>query len=322
MSVAMDLSVGRVLTLLELLQAYRRMSAAEIGRRLEVDARTVRRYVAGLQEMGIPVESERGRAGGYRLRPGFKIPPLMFTNEEALVIVLGLLSVQRLGLIGDPAAVQGAMAKLNRVLPDGLRARVQAMQEMLGLGLNRVARGSADADTVLTLASAARDGQRVRLNYRSATKETTERLVDPYGVAFQSGHWYVVAWDHLREDLRSFRLDRVLTAEVTKEVFQRPPDFDPVEHMQITMATLPYYTWVTEVILDLPFTEARRRVPSSLGTLQATPSGVLLRLGADDLDWAARFLAELGCDFTVVRPPELRPALMRLAERLAAAAER
>jgi len=94
----------------------------------------------------------------------------MFTNEEALVIVLGLLSVQRLGLIGDPAAVQGAMAKLNRVLPDGLRARVQAMQEMLGLGLNRVARGSADADTVLTLASAARDGQRVRLNYRSATK--------------------------------------------------------------------------------------------------------------------------------------------------------
>jgi predicted DNA-binding transcriptional regulator YafY len=269
--------------------------------------------------MGIPVESERGRAGGYRLRPGFKIPPLMFTNDEAVVIVLGLLSVQRLGLATDPSAVQGAMAKLNRVLPDGLRARVQAMQEMLGLGLNHVARGSADADTVLTLASAARDGHRVRLGYRSALKETTERLVDPYGVAFQSGHWYVVAWDHLRGDLRSFRLDRVLAAEVTKEVFERPASFDPVAHMQNTIATLPY-DWLAEVILDLPLAEARRRVPRSLGTIEATPDGVLLRLGADDLDWAARFLAELGCGFRVVSPPELRPALSRLAARLAAAA--
>jgi predicted DNA-binding transcriptional regulator YafY len=316
-----DLSVGRVLTLLELLQAYRRLSAAEIGRRLKIDARTVRRYVAGLQDMGIPVESERGRAGGYLLRPGFKIPPLMFTNEEALAIVLGLLSVQRLGLVSDPSAVQGAMAKLNRVLPDGLRARVQAMQEMLGLGLNPVARGSADADTVLTLATAARDGHRVRLSYRSALKETTERLVDPYGVAFQSGHWYVVAWDHLRADLRSFRLDRVLTAEVTREIFERPASFDPVEHMQNTIATLPY-AWLTEVLLDLPLTEARRRVPRSLGTLQPTPEGVLLKLGADDLDWAARYLAELGCDFTVVSPPELRTALTRLAEKLTAAAAR
>jgi predicted DNA-binding transcriptional regulator YafY len=196
------------------------------------------------------------------------------------------------------------------------------MQEMLGLGLNAVARGSADADTVLTLVTAARDAHRVRLRYRSAVKEITERLVDPYGVAFQSGHWYVVAWDHLREDLRSFRLDRVLAADVTRETFARPVAFDPVEHMQNTMATLPYYTWLTEVLLDLPLTEARRRVPRSLGTLEATPEGVLLRLGADDLDWAARFLAELGCEFKVIGPPELRPALARLAERLAAAASR
>ena len=308
-----------MLTLLELLQAYRRLSAAEIGRRLEVDGRTVRRYVAGLQEMGIPVESERGRAGGYRLRPGFKIPPLMFTNEEALVIVLGLLSVQRLGLVTDPVAVQGAMAKLNRVLPDGLRTRVQAMQETLGLGLNTVGHGSADAATVLTLATAARDGQRVRLGYRSASKEETERLVEPYGVAFQSGYWYVVAWDHLREAIRSFRLDRVLAAVVTKEVFEKPTGFDVVAHMQDTLASLPY-PYFAEVILDLSLKEARRRVPRAIGTLTASPEGVLLRLGADTLDWAANYLAGLGCDFKVVSPPELRPALLRQAEKLAAAA--
>ena len=97
----MDTSFGRLLTLLELLQAYRRLSAKDIAQRLEVDVRTVRRYVAGLQEMGIPIEGERGAAGGYRLRPGFRLPPLMFSNEEALAVVLGLLAAQRLGLLSQ-----------------------------------------------------------------------------------------------------------------------------------------------------------------------------------------------------------------------------
>src|SRR5213082_2236131 len=128
----MDASVGRLLTLLELLQAYRRLTAGDIAERLEVDARTVRRYIAGLQQMGIPVEGERGPAGGYRLRPGFRLPPLMFTNDEAIAVVLGLLAVQRLGLVADVAAVQGAIAKLDRVLPEGLRRQVQAMQAVVG----------------------------------------------------------------------------------------------------------------------------------------------------------------------------------------------
>ena len=114
----MDLSKERLLTLLELLQARRRMSGDEIAERLEVTPRTVRRYILGLQEMGIPVEAERGRTGGYRMRPGFKLPPLMFTNEEALVLVLGLLAVERVGLMGSGLAVGGALAKLDRVLPD------------------------------------------------------------------------------------------------------------------------------------------------------------------------------------------------------------
>ena len=145
----MDLSFGRLLTLLELLQAYRRLNAREIADRLEVDVRTVRRYVAGLQEMGIPVEGERGAAGGYRLRPGFRLPPLMFSNEEALAVVLGLLAAQRLGLLQQGSAVQGALAKLDRVLPDQLRGRVRAAQSSVALGPGRAARESADAATVV-----------------------------------------------------------------------------------------------------------------------------------------------------------------------------
>src|SRR3981081_1424690 len=120
------MSFGRLLTLLELLQAYRRLTAREISDRLQVDVRTVRRYVAGLQEMGIPVEGERGPAGGYRLRPGYSLPALMFTNGEALALVVGLLAAQRLGLVQQRSAVQGALAKLDRVLPDQLRGRVPA----------------------------------------------------------------------------------------------------------------------------------------------------------------------------------------------------
>ena len=118
----MDLSVGRLLTLIELLQVYRQLNAEEIASRLEVSPRTVRRYITGLQEMGIPVETERGPAGGYRLRRGFKLPPLMLSNEEALVMIIGLLAAQRLGLSASGSAVQGALAKLDRLLPEAQRA--------------------------------------------------------------------------------------------------------------------------------------------------------------------------------------------------------
>src|SRR3954462_12812019 len=136
----------RVLTVLELLQAHESISGPNLAARLEVNIRTVRHYITLLQDLGIPIEAERGRQGGYRLRPGFKLPPLMFTEDEALALTLGLLAARRLGLAGGGAAraggappggavaapaVEGALAKVERVMPDALRARVQALQETL-----------------------------------------------------------------------------------------------------------------------------------------------------------------------------------------------
>src|SRR5918993_5524904 len=119
----------RLLSMLELLQARGRVGGPELARRLEVGERTVRRYVAMLQEMGVPVEAERGRYGAYTLRSGFELPPIMFTDEEALALALGLLSARRLGLSGVAPAVEGAQAKLERVMPEGLRGRLQAFEE-------------------------------------------------------------------------------------------------------------------------------------------------------------------------------------------------
>src|SRR3712207_8506857 len=115
--------------MLELLQARGRVGGSELARRLEVGERTVRRYAEMLREMGVPVEAERGRYGAYALRPGFKLPPLMFTDEEALALALGLLSARRLGLSGAAPGVEGAQAKVERVMPEGLRERVRLFEE-------------------------------------------------------------------------------------------------------------------------------------------------------------------------------------------------
>ena len=317
----MDLSKERLLTLLELLQARREMGGEEIAERLEVTPRTVRRYIRGLQDMGIPIEAERGRAGGYRMRPGFKLPPLMFTNEEALVLVLGLLAAERLGLATSGLAVEGALAKLDRVLPETLRDRLRAAQETLQLGLGDPdhERGHADGETVLTLSAAARNGVRLRFRYRSSRGEESERFLDPYGIAFHNGRWYVAGWDHLREAMRTFRLDRILDIEPTRESFEAPEGFDLMDEIQRSMASVPY-RWSAEVRLEISLEEARRLVNPSVGAVEAMDGGVRLRIGADDLDWIVRRLSLLGVAFTVLDPPELRDAVLKEAARLAVCA--
>src|SRR5215208_7282824 len=165
----------RVLTTLELLQSRPRLSGRELAERLEVDQRTVRRYVTMLQDLGIPVESERGRHGAYRLRPGFRLPPLVFSDDEALALTLGLLSARRLGLVTNAATVEGALAKLDRALPPDVRARVSAVQETLTIDQ---ARGQAlpATTTVMALAAAVQESRRVLMRYESAKGELTERL--------------------------------------------------------------------------------------------------------------------------------------------------
>src|SRR5215469_3025900 len=122
---------SRVLTVLELLQSRPSISGPELAARLEMDVRTVRRYITHLQDVGIPVEATIGRHGGYRLRPGFKLPPLMFTEEEATAIVLGLLASSWLEVGQSSVAIEGALAKVFRVLPQYARERLKAVTSHL-----------------------------------------------------------------------------------------------------------------------------------------------------------------------------------------------
>jgi predicted DNA-binding transcriptional regulator YafY len=312
----------RLLSMLELLQARGSVGGPELARRLEVGERTVRRYVAMLKEMGVPVEAERGRYGAYSLRPGFKLPPMMFTDEEALALALGLISARRLGLSGVAPAVDGALSKIERVMPEHLRGRVRMLEESVTLAVARPA-ASPTGEVLLTLGAAVRGRRRVWLRHRSDLGEVTERELDPYGVVHREGYWYAVGYDHLRGGMRIFRLDRVLEAELLETKFVRPPGFDTPDGVLEALADMPQDRWSVEVLLlETTLERAREQVPPMGVTLEEVGDGLLMRSSTSDLGWMARVLAGLSFPFVVRRPPELREALRQRAAEVAALAER
>jgi predicted DNA-binding transcriptional regulator YafY len=303
----------RVLTVLELLQTHARMSGAELARRLGVDGRTVRRYIAILEELGIPITAERGRDGAYMLVPGFKLPPMMFTDDEALALSVGLLAARGLGLADAAPAVASAQAKLERVMPAGVKQRVRAVDETVTLGLSR-STIPPDNSALTALSSAAQERIRVRMRY-GGQREETERDFDPYGLAYRGGRWYVVGMCHLRRGLRSFRLDRVLGVQPAGLHFERPEGFDALAHVTYSLATLPR-AFSAEVLLQTDLATARRELFPAAGVLEWTGDGVLLTAEADDLSWFARELARLPFGFVIRRPAALRDALAAVAEGL------
>jgi predicted DNA-binding transcriptional regulator YafY len=314
----MSRATSRVLAALELLQTHGRMSGAEMGRRLSVDPRTVRRYVVMLEELGIPVTAERGRYGHYMLVAGFKLPPMMFTDDEALAVSVGLQAARGLGLAEAHAAVAGAQAKLERVMPSALARRVRAVGETVAIGL---ARSTAPADNraLGSLSEAAQTGTRVRMRYRAREGEETERDFDAYGLAHRGGRWYVVGKCHLRGGLRSFRLDRVESVRPLATSFSRPDGFDALGHLALSVATLPR-AFAVEVLLETDLRTAQRELFSAAGVLEWTGAGVLLRGQVDSLPWFARELARLPFDFRIRRPASLRHAVRAVAQRLQALA--
>ncbi|MDP9455324.1 MAG: transcriptional regulator [Actinobacteria bacterium] len=310
---------ARVLTVLEILQS-RKISGRELARRLEVDGRTVRRYVATLQEMGIPVEGERGRYGAYSLKRGYKMPPLMFTDGEALGLALGLLAARGLGLADLAPAVEGALAKVERVMPETLRDKLRTLEQTVTLSVVPPV-NPPDSGVVSGLAGAVGERRRVRLRYRSVRREETSRVVDPYAVLQREGRWHLFGHCHLRGGARLFRLDRMLGTEVLDETFERPPELDAPEAVLGAVANA-HGPWEVEVLLQTSMERAREGVTPMLASLEETEGGVLMRCTTGNLDGMARVVAGLFYPLVVRNPPELRDALKRHATEVAALAER
>jgi predicted DNA-binding transcriptional regulator YafY len=307
---------SRLLELLDVLQSRPLVTGREIADRLGIDRRTVRRDVAALQRLGIPVEGERGVGGGYRLRPGYRLPPLMLSEDEATAVVLGLTAAGRLGL-GDRDGTDGALLKIHRVLPDALRSRIEALEAALTFTAPAIDGEPPAGETALLLAEAIRRRRRVEIAYRSFAGEASKRELSPYGLVVHAGRWYLAAHDHGRAALRTFRVDRIRRAKIGDDEATHAPDgFDALEHVSRSLAQVPW-PWEVEVLVELPVYEARRRIPGTLAELAEEEGGTLLRMRVTSLDWAASRLAGLGCALRVRKPEELRARVRALGQQLA-----
>ena len=331
---------ARVLALLEILQSGGVRSAAGLAERLGVDERTVRRYVDHLLDLDVPVESVRGRYGGYRLAPGFRMPPLMLTDDEALATLLGLVLGRRAGLVAaSAAAADSAAAKIRRVLPRALGHRLDALLETTEFTASAGAATAPDTRVLLTVAEAAWGRHPVAIGYTSRDGRRSERTVQPYGFVAHAGRWYVSGADSLSGEVRTFRLDRIADARVLPGSFDLPEDFDTAAQVLTGLAQTPYKHDISlriqgtlerirsglpegialiEEIPDEPPTATANESAhaAETDTPTSTDGWFRVRLRAERLEWLPAILAGLDCPFVIEQPTELRELVRDLARRL------
>jgi len=296
-----------------LLQRQPSQKAADLARSLGVSVRSLHRYTAMLENMGIPLYTERGRYGGFSLVRGYKMPPLVFSPEEAAALYLGTSLVSEMwGRLYQDAA-QGALAKLENVLPDEQRQEVAwARRTLVATGLHRAGLDS-QTPVLEELRRAILRQRRLSLLYHAmGPVEPAGRLVDSYALVHRRGWWYVVGYCHLRQAMRSFRVDRIRELVVVDETFKPPADFN----IQTYLATEPQPP--SQVLARLRFLAEGAQVAHSLATiwseLEAQPDGsVVVSLAAPDLEYAAQFVLSFGPLVVVLGPDELRRLVIERA---------
>lgn len=320
----MDASAGeergtteRVLSLLGLLQQRQTWTGPELADRLGVTTRTVRRDVDRLRALGYAVEANQGLGGGYRLRAGKEVPPLLLDDAEAIAIAVSLLTGAGSGVSGAQDAALGALTKLDRVLPTRLREQVRALAgsvESFG-----DARLPVDARALLTLARACRDEVEAEFDYPSRG-QLRRRRVEPYRLVASGHRWYLLAFDTGAGDWRTFRVDRM--REVTARTWRFRPRDAPqaASYVQEGVANRGYPRQA-RFLLHAPAATVREQVPARAAVVQELDeTSCEVRAGAEDLDFVLLHVALLGHDFEVLDPPELGARARELAERLAGAA--
>ncbi len=308
----------RILTVLEYLQSRDSISGQELAERLEVSLRTVQRYMVRLQDLGVPVDSTRGPGGNYRLRTGYRMPPVMFGLEEAYAVALGLDALSYVGMGDIAPQAESARAKLDRVLPRSASERVDAVRAAMVLERPRRV-VDANALQLMELAVATTTHQRVRMDYRARDGRRTTRTVEPLGVMQYEGRWFLGAKCLLRKGLRSFRVDRIENLETTDELFEPPVAFDLREYIHRSLANAGD-RWQVEVWVGLPAEEVAWRMTTAFAHLRDEDGGTVLRCGSSWLPGTALHLLGLGAEIRVRRPWELHEAFEEVAERARMAA--
>lgn len=309
---------ARLLALLSLLQMRREWSGPELAERLEVGPRTIRRDVEKLRSLGYPIEAAPGVAGGYRLSAGADLPPLLLDDAEAVAVAVGLRAAASGQVAGIEETSVRALAKLEQVLPSRLRRRVRALGDatsVFGIDGPQI-----DSDVLATIASACRDGVRLHFGYVARDESSSDRDTEPSAVVYSGYRWYLVAYDLVREDWRTFRIDRIRgRVRVGSRGRRRSvPGGDPAAFVKQRIRGPEGEPG--SVRLGLPAQDARRRIPARHATIQEDGDAACIVTTTGQ--WRRDFLiwmATLDAPMEVLGPPELIELGRSLAERLAAA---
>ena len=308
---------ARALLALELLQDSPGITAERLGERLGVTPRAVRRYVGILREADIPVESVRGPAGGYRLGRGMRPPPLLFSKDELLGLVMAALDGQH-----DAADTDGpvgrALGKLLRALPRSIAAQAEAVRRTTAPVPDRSG-SRPDPGTTVALVEACADRRRVRVTYRSESGREWDAEVEPWAVVVRYGRWYLVCRSLRADAVRTYRVDRVRHVAVLDASFEPPPDLDPVALLEENLAV--GWEYDVRVLVDAPLEHLRGCVPRTLGRLEAVDAATTrLVASTGNPVYFAEQLAILPAPFRIEEGPELRAAVASLGRRLVDAA--
>jgi predicted DNA-binding transcriptional regulator YafY len=312
---------ARLLRLLDLLQSRPDWTGPELADELGVTTRTVRKDVTRLRDLGYPVDANPGVAGGYRLGAGAHLPPLLLDDDEAVAVAIGLRTAAHAGIVGIEETSVRAVAKLEQMLPNRLRRRINA----LGTAVETLAWESPDeqveTETLAVFAQACRDSEQARFDYSDREGNETRRLVEPHKLVSVRHRWYLVAWDVRRDDWRTFRVDRTSRPRLAGVRFKprQLPAADAATYVSQSLSAAEARV-ATSVVLHLPIAEARKLVPPNVGTFEPVDeTSCRLGIAADSLDWLAVRYALLDVDFTVEYPNELREIVRRFGRRMSRA---
>ena len=300
----------RLVSMVMLLQSRRVITAAQLAEHFEITERTVYRDLAALGEGGVPIVGEPGV--GYSLMSGYCLPPVMFSPEEAFAFVTGGLLVERMTDASMRDAIRSAMGKVTAVLPTGLQGRVDRLRKIMVIGGRFPTKGSVPLSTVQR---AMAEGCVLRLNYLGAARgEPTERLVEPRGLVFYHDHWHLIAWCRLREDMRDFRVDRIIRCETLPEPIPPHPGFNLTEHIAKCIRPERSEFAVIE-IPDYLLEGVRRFWGPTIVEEQTTGQQVRVRFAfrPEGLAYVARWLLSLGTEAEILSPEVLRVKVADLA---------
>ena len=313
----MSTTATRLITLIMLLQRRPNQKAGELAQVLGVSVRTLHRYMTMLDEMGIPVYSERGPRGGFSLVRGYKMAPLVFAPAEAVAVYLGTSLVGEMWGRLYAEAAQGALAKLDNLLPDEQRHEVAwARRSLVATGMQRATLAEL-APVMEKLRRAIRERWRVQMTYRGRNQgEALQRVLDPYALVYRWGWWYTIGYCHLRAAVRPFRVDRISELILLDETFDAATGFDIQAYLATDMAFQPAVR--ARLRFAAQFAQVALDDRLQWETVEPQPDGgVIVTLAVPDLEWAASTALAYGPIVEVLEPPELRQMVAGRAQAIA-----